>query len=93
MDSKFCLTCKSVWEGTGDHPIAEKSLEYVDDNLFMEVMDEKPQPAHARATIVKAYVVDEPGSQKPPVQPTGGVADRSAPRIAADNESEDSDTS
>eukprot|EP01047_Picozoa_sp_COSAG01_P056805 COSAG01_NODE_6485_length_3638_cov_43.071207_6_plen_377_part_00 len=88
-DSKTCLTCRSIWERTGEYLIAEKSVEYVDDNLFMEIMDEKPQPSHARATVVEARVVEETGSQRPPVQPTGGVADRSAARSTAHNECDD----
>jgi hypothetical protein len=92
-DSKTCLTCRSIWERTGEYLIAEKSVEYVDDNLFMEIMDEKPQPPHARAIVVEARVVDETRSQRPPVQPTGGVADRSAARSTAHNESDDRDSS
>jgi hypothetical protein len=37
-DSKTCLTCRSIWERTGEYLIAEKSVEYVDDNLFMEII-------------------------------------------------------
>jgi hypothetical protein len=52
---------RKMWERTGEYLIAEKSVEYVDDNLFMEIMDEKPQPPHARAIVVEAmYTWDSP---------------------------------